>query len=166
MLDVDKQIFVAFINGIHGDTKRKYQSYLHDRVQGFREGRFQSPFFETEADSSGCLFLDEALKHVIGMFRHIVLREEFDELARLAQSSRLQEQVSASTQKQSFAFMERIERLLSERLLQGVASVGQDELSFFADGVVYALARPNVYAYDVAGISVHGDEVFPRDEMK
>ncbi|OKL63888.1 hypothetical protein UA08_00458 [Talaromyces atroroseus] len=152
MLDVDKQIFVAFINGIHGDTKRRYQSYLHDRVQGFREGRFQSPFFETETDSSGCLFLDEALKHVIGMFRHIVLREEFDELARLAQSSRLQEQVSASTKKQSFAFLERIERLLSERLLQGMTSVGQDELSFFADGVVYALAHPNIYAYDVAAI--------------
>jgi hypothetical protein len=166
MLDVDRQLFVAFINGIHGDTKHKYQSYLHDRVQGFREGRFQSPFFETETDSSGCLFLDEALKHVIGMFRHIVLRDEFAELALLAQSSGFQEQTSASTQRQSFAFMDRIERLLSERLLKGMTSVGQDELSFFADGVVYALAHPNIYAYDVTAISVHSDDVIPRDHVR
>lgn len=163
MLEIDKQLFVAFINGIHGDTRRKYQTYLHDRVQGFREGRFQSPFFETETDPSSCLFLDEALKHVIGMFRHIVLREEFDELVRLAQSARLQDQVSRPMQKQSSDFLDRIECLLSERLLKGVTSVDKDELSFFADGVVYALERPKIYAYDVTAIPLQENDVLAKN---
>lgn len=167
MLDVDRQLFVAFINGIHGDTRRKYQSFLHDRVQGFREGRFQSPFFESETDPAGYFYLDEALKHVIGMFRHIVLRDEFDELVLLAQSSRLQDQVSTPMQsEQSSAFLQKIERLLSERLLKGMTNVGQDELSFFADGVVYALERPNIYSYDAITIPVLADGVaaeIPKD---
>ena len=128
MLEVDKQLFIAFLNGIHGDTRRKYQSSLHDRVQGFREGRFLSPFFEGEADSAGCFFLDEALKHVIGMFRHIVLREEFDDLVRSAQASRLQKEMpTSSSQMQPSAFLDRIEGLLSERLLEGMDGIGQDE---------------------------------------
>lgn len=152
MLEVDRQLFIAFINGIHGDTRRKYQSCLHDRVQGFREGRFLSPFFEGETDSAGCFFLDEALKHVIGMFRHIVLREEFDELVRLARASRMQKEMSTSLQMQPCLFLDRIEGLLSERLLEGKASIGKDELSFFADGVVYALEHPNIYMYDGTAI--------------
>lgn len=148
MLEVDRQLFIAFVNGIHGDTRRKYQTCLHDRVQGFREGRFLSPFFEGERDSAGCFYLDEALKHVIGMFRHIVLREEFDELVRLAQASRMQQEMPTSLQTQSSAFLDRIEGLLSERLLKGIDSVGKDELSFFADGIVYALEHPKIYMYD------------------
>lgn len=165
MLEVDKQLFLAFLNGIHGDTRRRYQSYLHDRVKGFREGRFQSPFFENETDSSGCLFLDEALKHVIGMFRHIVVREEFDELVHLAQSSRMQ-QVSASPHRQSSHFIDKIERLLSERLFEDTVSVGKDELSFFADGVVYVLEHPSIYAYDVTAVSSHGDEITTKFPME
>lgn len=165
MLEVDKQLFLAFLNGIHGDMRRKYQTYLHDRVQGFREGRFQSPFFESETDSSGCLFLDEALKHVIGMFRHIVVREEFDELVRLAQSSRSR-QLSASPQMQSSSFIDKVERLLSERLFEGTVSVEKDELSFFADGVVYVLEHPSIYAYDVTAISPHGDEMTTKNPME
>ncbi|EED17846.1 conserved hypothetical protein [Talaromyces stipitatus ATCC 10500] len=157
VMDVDRQLFIAFINGLHGDTGRKYQPRLQDRVQGFREGRFQSPFFEGEKDSSGCFMLDEALKHVIGMFRHVVLREEFDELVHLAQSSRMQKEMSAaSPHMQPSSFWDKIEGLLSERLLKGIASVGKDELSFFADGVVYALERPKIYTYD--GIIAKGVE--------
>jgi hypothetical protein len=152
MLEVDRQLFIAFVNGIHGDTRRKYQSCLHDRVQGFREGRFLSPFFEGETDSAHCSFLDEALKHVIGMFRHIVLREEFDELVRLAQASRMQKRMPTSLQMQPSTFLDRIEGLLSERLLEGAASIGNNELSFFADGVVYALEHPKIYMYDAAAI--------------
>jgi hypothetical protein len=148
MLEVDRQLFLAFVNGIHGDTRRKYQPCLHDRVQGFREGRFLSPFFEGETDLAGCFFLDEALKHVIGMFRHIVLREEFDELVCLAQTSRMQNEIPTSLQMQPSGFLDRIEGLLSERLLKGMASIGKDELSFFADGVVYALEHPKIYMYD------------------
>jgi hypothetical protein len=143
MIDVDKQIFIAFINGIHEATKKKYQSHLHDRVQGFREGRLQSPFFESDDESSSCLFLDDALKHVIGMFRNVVRREEFEELAGLAGKRKSDES----------DVLERIEHLVSERLLEERAVVGKDELGFFADGVVYALERPQIYAYDVAAAS-------------
>lgn len=159
MLEVDRQLFIAFVNGIHGDTKRKYQSCLHDRVLGFREGRFLSPFFEGETDSAGCFFLDEALKHVIGMFRHIVLREEFDELVRLAQASRMQKEMPTPLQMQPSTFLDRVEDLLSERLLKGIASIGKDELSFFADGVVYALEHPKIYMYDASAIPSPEEEL-------
>ncbi|RAO71530.1 uncharacterized protein BHQ10_007542 [Talaromyces amestolkiae] len=164
MLEVDRQLFIAFVNGIHGDTRRKYQSCLHDRVQGFREGRFLSPFFEGETDSAGCFLLDEALKHVIGMFRHIVLREEFDELVRLAQASRMQEKMPTSLQMQPSTFLNRVEGLLSERLLDGIASIGKDELSFFADGVVYALEHPKIYMYDASAIPSPKEEFARRLE--
>lgn len=144
MIDIDKQIFVAFVNGIHETTTQKYQSHLHDRVQGFREGRFQSPFFESDDDSSSCLYLDDSLRHVIGMFRHVVSRGEFEELGHLARSKKSGESESEST-----ALFERIEHLVSERLLEGRVVVGENELGFFADGVIYALERPQIYAYDV-----------------
>ncbi|KAH8702067.1 hypothetical protein BGW36DRAFT_424357 [Talaromyces proteolyticus] len=153
MIEVDKQIFVAFINGIHGATRQKYQTYLHDRVQGFREGRLQSPFFESDTEPSTGFFLDEALKHVIGMFRNVVLREEFEELARLAGSRKDQESLPISAEQQPADFLKRVEQILSERLLDGNAAVGEDELSFFADGVVYALERPKIYTYEVAATS-------------
>lgn len=148
MIDIDKQIFVAFINGIHEATRQKYQSHLNDRVQGFREGRFQSPFFESDDESSSCLFLDDALKHVIGMFRNIVRREEFEELACLAANRK-----SGQSESESINILEKIEQLVSERLLEGRAVVDKDELGFFADGVVYALERPQIYAYDIAAAS-------------
>lgn len=148
MIDIDKQIFVAFINGIHEATRQKYQSNLHDRVQGFREGRFQSPFFESDDESSSCLFLDDTLKHVIGMFRNVVRRDEFEELARLAANRK-----NGESKSEPVNIIEKIEQLVSERLLEGRAVVDKDELGFFADGVVYALERPQIYAYDVAAAS-------------
>ncbi|CRG87445.1 hypothetical protein PISL3812_04462 [Talaromyces islandicus] len=144
MVDIDKQIFVAFINGIHEVTDQKYQSHLQDRVQGFRDGRFQSPFF----DNDSCLFLNDSLKHVIGMFRNVVNREEFEELARLAGQRK-----GGEFESESVALFERIEHLVSERLLEDKVVVGKDELGFFVDGVVYALERPQIYAYDVSAAS-------------
>lgn len=58
---------------------------------------------------------------------------------------------------QSSSFLDRIERLLSERLLEGIDSIGKDELGFFADGVVYALEHPKIYMYD-------GTSIPPPDE--
>ena len=48
---------------------------------------------------------------------------------------------------------------MSERLLKGIASIGKDELSFFADGVVYALEHPKIYMYDASAIPSPEEEL-------
>lgn len=141
MVNIDKQIFVAFINGIHGATEQKYQPHLRDRVEGFRKGRFKSPFFDNYDD---CEFLDNGLKHVIGVFRNVVSREEFEELGHLARQRSVESQPEGEAN-----LLEKIEHLVSERLLEGGTSANHLELQFFADGVFYALKRPHIYAYDV-----------------
>ncbi|KAL1966716.1 hypothetical protein VTN77DRAFT_3913 [Rasamsonia byssochlamydoides] len=149
MVELDKQLFIAYMNGIHGVPDNKYKSLLRARAQEIREGRIHCPFFESETFHGA--YLDEVLNHVIGVFRNVVLRDEFDELVRLCEAKVALEQSDASAQvleRHTTDFLDKIEHLLSERLADGKVTIGKDELSFFAGGIAYALENWGVYTYD------------------
>lgn len=148
MIELDKQLFIAYMNGMHAVAGPKYKSLLHDRLQGLRDGRVQSPFFESDSFQGG--YLDEILKHVIGIFRNVVLRDEYDELVRLSAAKVAQRRGSSqkSLDTLSSDVLNKIETFLTERLAEGKVNFGKDELVFLAGGVAFALEHPNIYAYD------------------
>ncbi|KKA19911.1 hypothetical protein T310_6110 [Rasamsonia emersonii CBS 393.64] len=149
MVELDKQLFIAYMNGIHGVPDNKYKALLQTRAQEIREGRVHCPFFESETFHGA--YLDEVLNHVIGVFRNVVLRDEFEELVRLCEAKVALEQSDVSPQelgRHTKDFLDKIERLLLERLAEGKVTIGKDELSFFAGGIAYALENWGVYTYD------------------
>lgn len=148
MVELDKKLFIAYMNGIHG-APNKYKLLLQERAQEIREGRVHSPFFESETFHGA--YLDEVLNHVIGVFRNVVLRDEFEELVRLCEAKVALEQSDVSPEelgRHTKVFLEKIERLLLERLAEGKVTIGKDELSFFAGGIAYALENWGVYTCD------------------
>lgn len=148
-IELDKQLFIAYMNGINGVPEHKYKPRLRTRANEIRLGRAQSPFFESETVYGA--YLDHVLNHVIGIFRNLVERHEFEELVRLTEGKAAMEQLNASPEtieEYTKKLLGRIEELLSERLTKGNVEVGADELSFFAGGVAYALENWSIYTYD------------------
>ncbi|KAI9372909.1 hypothetical protein BJX61DRAFT_414450 [Aspergillus egyptiacus] len=137
IIDLDKRLFVAYMNGIKGIGKSDYRIRLRSRVADFKSGNVPTPFLDL--DSANGMYLDTVLSHVIGTFRNIVVKEEFDELADLSCKE------SHVCQQRSIVF-DKIEHLLSERLANGGVDIGVEELSFFASGVAYALENWKFYA--------------------
>ncbi|KAL2821961.1 hypothetical protein BJX63DRAFT_427322 [Aspergillus granulosus] len=135
ILDLDKRLFVAYMNGMNGIADSKYRTRLRSRVTDFKLGRVSSPFLDL--DTANAVYLDTVLNHVIGTFRNIVVKEEFDELAGLKEPT-------ASKQ----SIFDKIEHLLSQRLTNNDVDIGPDELSFFASGVAYALENWKCYAFN------------------
>ncbi|KAL4733598.1 hypothetical protein BDV11DRAFT_78987 [Aspergillus similis] len=140
LLDLDKRLFIAYMNGINGIANHEYKARLRARVADFKSGLAPSPFLDL--DSANALYLDTVLSHVIGTFRNIVVKDEFSELVRasgetmhIPQGTRLNQDI-----------FDKIERLLCERLTSGDVDIGPDELSFFASGVAYALENWRCYS--------------------
>ncbi|KAL3464065.1 hypothetical protein BJX64DRAFT_298619 [Aspergillus heterothallicus] len=138
VVDLDKRLFVAYMNGMNGIVNPKYKTRLRSRVTDFKSGRVPSPFLDL--DTANGVYLDTVLNHVIGTFRNIVVREEFDELVGLGG-------MKGQTESEQSIF-DKIENLLSKRLLSDDVVIGPDELSFFASGVAYALENWQCYAFD------------------
>lgn len=139
MVELDKQLFIAYINGMHSSAKTKYDSILQKHVQALQDGTSQSPFLESKTVQGG--YLDEVLKHVIGMFRNVVMPDEFDELVRLSGNG------LADAPDRKKDVLHRVECLLRDRVAEGKITVHPTELSFLAAGIVYALEHPNIYVY-------------------
>ncbi|KAL4909020.1 hypothetical protein BDW74DRAFT_76364 [Aspergillus multicolor] len=137
ILDLDKRLFVAYMNGINGIGNHEYKARLRDRVADFKSGRVPSPFLDL--DSANALYLDTVLNHVIGTFRNIVVKDEFSELAKICGVH-----IPQGTSPTQDVF-DKIEHLLSERLTIDGVDIGPDELSFFASGVAYALENWRCY---------------------
>ncbi|KAL4817541.1 hypothetical protein BDW67DRAFT_30706 [Aspergillus spinulosporus] len=140
ILDLDKRLFVAYMNGINGIANHEYKARLRARVADFKSGLAPSPFLDL--DSANALYLDTVLSHVIGTFRNIVVKDEFSELVKasgetmhIPQGTRLNQDI-----------FDKIERLLYERLTSDDVDIGPDELSFFASGVAYALENWRCYS--------------------
>ncbi|KAL2002000.1 hypothetical protein VTN02DRAFT_854 [Thermoascus thermophilus] len=148
-VELDKQLFIAYMNGINGVPDNKYKPHLRTRANEIRLGRAQSPFLESETVYG--TYLDHVLNHVIGSFRSLVERDEFDELVRLSERKAAMEQLESSPEiieAHTKKLLKRIEDLLSERLAQGNVEVGEDELSFFAGGVAHALENRSIYTHN------------------
>jgi hypothetical protein len=139
IIDLDKRLFVAYMNGINGIANPEYKTRLRARVADFKSGDVSSPFLDL--DSANGVYLDTVLSHVIGSFRNIVIKEEFDELARISGDKAHVYQETGPNRK----IFDKVEHLLSERLISGDVNIGPDELSFFASGVTYALENWKCY---------------------
>ncbi|KAL5046884.1 hypothetical protein BDW71DRAFT_61157 [Aspergillus fruticulosus] len=140
LLDLDKRLFVAYMNGINGIADHEYKARLRARVADFKSGLVPSPFLDL--DSANALYLDTVLSHVIGTFRNIVVKDEFFELVRASGET---VHIPQGTRPSQDLF-DKIERLLCERLTSGDVDIGPDELSFFASGVAYALENWRCYS--------------------
>ncbi|KAL4872989.1 hypothetical protein BDV12DRAFT_114966 [Aspergillus spectabilis] len=139
ILDLDKRLFVAYMNGINGIANPEYKVRLRDRVADFKSGLVPSPFLDL--DGANAVYFDTVLSHVIGTFRNIVVKDEFIELATLSdETAHIRQEASCNTD-----MFDKIEHLLFERLTNGDVDIGSDVLSFFASGVAYALGNWKCY---------------------
>lgn len=137
MVDLDRQLFVAYVNGIKEIAESQYKPRLRAVVDDIRLGQAETPYLENN-DTDG-VFIDHALNHVLGVFRNLMVPEEWAELVSLsAQKDGLAPQSRAMANHNS-GLMDRVQRLLVERLAQGNVDVEPDELRFFAGGIIYAL---------------------------
>ncbi|OOF95074.1 hypothetical protein ASPCADRAFT_207632 [Aspergillus carbonarius ITEM 5010] len=136
VIDLDKRLFVAYMNGMHEIPDRKYRSRLHNQANDFSMGRLESPYLDLDNASASGAYFDNVLNHVIGLFRNIVAKEDFGELASLINEEDPSGHPLGSSRSQEL--LAKIEHILAERLACD-ANIGPDELSFFASGVAYAL---------------------------
>lgn len=137
MVDVDRQLFVAYVNGIKGLADSQYKGRLRALVDDIRLGQAETPYLETNCSDG--VYLDHALNHVIGVFRNLLVPNEFEELVALSSQKMSLTPQTKALESHNASLMDRIQRLLVERLAQGNVHVEADELSFFAGGVTYAL---------------------------
>lgn len=142
-IDLDKRLFAAYINGINGVADSNYKSHLRARVNDIRSGRCCTPFFDS--DNALDVYIDNVVSHVIGVFRNLVAKDEFDELVSLSnEKDALQQQAESShadLDACNRTLLDKIESLLAERLGRGNVDISPDELTFFAGGVAHALGN-------------------------
>lgn len=137
MIDLDKQLFVAYVNGIKGIADSQYKPRIRALVDEIRLGQAQTPYLEAEGTDG--VYLDHALNHVIGVFRNLLMADEFEELVALSEQKIAMTPETKDMESHNSKLMDRIQRVLVERLAQGKVDLEADELSFFAGGVTYAL---------------------------
>ncbi|KAE8349652.1 hypothetical protein BDV28DRAFT_57101 [Aspergillus coremiiformis] len=142
VVDLDKQLFIAYMNGINGIADPGYKSRLHARVGDIKKGRVKSPYLE--ANNADGVYLDHALNHVIGTFPNLIAKKEFEELIGLSEEKGARKQPAEVRESLNLSLLNKIEGLLSERLANDV-NIGPDELSFFAGGIAYALENWKPY---------------------
>ncbi|GCB26421.1 hypothetical protein AAWM_09306 [Aspergillus awamori] len=140
VVDLDKRLFLAYMNGINGIPDLEYKARLRKQANDFYIGRLDSPYLDL--DSASGTYFDNVLNHVIGLFRNIVAKEDFGELASLVNGEGASERSSGAGRSHNKDLLAKIENLLSERLACDT-DVGPDELSFFTSGVAYALENWN-----------------------
>ncbi|KAJ5190471.1 uncharacterized protein N7498_009456 [Penicillium cinerascens] len=147
----DREIFVAEMNCIHGIANNKYKHYLRTQVDNIRLGH------EAESmhpDDPPCMYLDQILDHVIGVFRNLLAVDELNELVALREEEMglaIEHgtiHTSSSALSHHLALLDKIEHFLLDRLTNGRVNVCPDELSFFAGGIAHALGTKDLPAAD------------------
>ncbi|KAJ6126813.1 hypothetical protein N7523_002425 [Penicillium sp. IBT 18751x] len=145
----DREIFVAEMNCIHGIADNNYKHYLRTQVDNIRHGH------EAESmhpDDPSCMYLDQILDHVIGVFRNLLAADELNELVALREAEKglIPEEGTIATSIPALshhqALLDKIERFLLDRLAKGRVEVRPDELSFFAGGIAHALGTKDLPA--------------------
>ncbi|PYH46761.1 uncharacterized protein BP01DRAFT_293186 [Aspergillus saccharolyticus JOP 1030-1] len=140
VVDLDKSLFVAYMNGINGLNDPQYKSRLRHRVDEIKSGRAHTPYLDEDGTTGTCI--DNALNHVIGVFHNIVAEEEFNELVDL---SHVKGSCTGPSGCINQKLLCKLENILSERLVSDAVRIGPDELSFFTTGLAYALDHWNGY---------------------
>lgn len=146
-VEVDRQLFVAYMNGMHGIADTKYKSYLRTQVDNIRQGQ------EAESmhpDDAPCMYLDLITHHVIGIFRNLLAVEELDALIEFRNEESITTDTQAGLSNPALnhhqSLLDKIEHLLLDRLTNGRVDVCPDELSFFAGGIAHALGTKDLPA--------------------
>lgn len=147
-VDVDRQLFVAYMNGMHGIADTKYKSYLRIQVDNIRHGHEAE---SVHPDDGPCMYLDLITQHVIGVFRNLLAVEELDALIELRQGDSMTNEtpfagLSNPALNHHQALLDKIEHILLDRLTNGRIDVCPDELSFFAGGIAHALGTKELPA--------------------
>jgi hypothetical protein len=139
-VDLDRSLFIAYMNGMHGIATPKYQTYLRGQVDHIRLGK-DSEFMDTEGAPT--LYLDLVSNHVIGIFCNLLAEDELNELIPLCveEHARVHNDPRSSTLDLAHhqALLKKIETFLLDRLANGRVNIEPDELCFFAGGIVHDL---------------------------
>ncbi|CAG8932478.1 unnamed protein product [Penicillium salamii] len=142
-VDLDRSLFLAYINGIHGVTnktyEKQYETYLRSHVDHIRLGKDTDGM---NLDDAPALYFDTISSHVIGTFRNLLADDEWNELISL----RAEEQVDKNGAnacsldlEHHQALLTKIEKFLLERLMDGLVDVAPEELTLFAGSIVSEL---------------------------
>ncbi|KAJ5942095.1 hypothetical protein N7516_002263 [Penicillium verrucosum] len=139
-VDLDRNLFVAYMNGIRGIATPKYETYLRVQVDHIRLGK-DAEFVDPEGAPS--LYLDLVSNHVTGIFCNLLAEDELNELIRLRAEEQPSNQPNSTSSILDLdhhqALLNKIEKFLLDRLASGRVDIGPDELSFFAGGIVHDL---------------------------
>ena len=142
-MDLDKNLFAAYMNGIRGIADSNYTSQLRSHIENIKTGCAETPFFDS--DNAHGIYLDNILNHVMGSFRNLVTKEELDELLTLSNKKialqRQNEPPREELETYNKELLDKIAGFLSERLGGGNVEIGPDELAFFANGVAHSLGN-------------------------
>ncbi|KAL4896793.1 hypothetical protein BDV59DRAFT_114030 [Aspergillus ambiguus] len=143
ILDLDKRLFVAYMNGIGEIPNANYKERLRDLAYDIQIGQAKSPYLE--ADNACGVYLDHALNHVLGTFRSVVAKEELDRLVNLSEEKDASVQEPGITERPSQDLLNQIGSILSERLGGEAVTIGPEELDFFAGGIAFAIQNWRSY---------------------
>ncbi|RJE19891.1 hypothetical protein PHISCL_07782 [Aspergillus sclerotialis] len=147
-MDLDKNLFAAYMNGIRGIADSNYTSQLRAHIDDIKSGRAETPFFDS--DNAHGIYLDNVLNHVMGSFRNLVTKEELDELLVLIDKKiALQRQNEPPHEELEICnktLLDKVASFLSERLGDGNVEIGPDELAFFTNGVAHSLGNVDTKA--------------------
>ncbi|KAJ5871409.1 uncharacterized protein N7529_003762 [Penicillium soppii] len=143
-VDLDRSLFVAYMNGIHGVTNKtfeeQYETYLRTQVDHIRLGKDIECMSPDDAPS---LYLDLISSHVIGTFFNLLAEDELNELITLRAEEQIGEQEDSISSTLNLdhhqVLLNKIEKFLMERLADGLVDVAPDELTLFAGGIVHDL---------------------------
>ncbi|KAJ5779645.1 hypothetical protein N7457_007365 [Penicillium paradoxum] len=139
-VDLDRSLFVAYMNGMHGIATPKYQTYLRVQVDHIRLGK-DTDFVDPEGAPS--LYLDLVSNHVIGTFCNLLAEDELNELITLCAEEQAGNPKNPSSSSLDLdhhqALLNKIEQFLLDRLANGRVNIDPDELSFFAGGIAHDL---------------------------
>jgi hypothetical protein len=143
-VDLDRSLFVAYMNGMHGIADTKFKSYLRSQVDHIRLGQEADTM---GPDGSSSLYLDLISSHVIGTFCNLLTQDELNDLIIFrAEEQPSKTNDSALNLDHHNALLDRIEKFLLDRLTNGHVDVGPDELSFFAGVIAHDLGTKSLPA--------------------
>lgn len=151
-LDVDKRLLAAYINGIRS-ANETYKKELASLALNINQGLSTTPFLYTDYfEDADALYLNQALKHVIGIFRNLVGADELELLLddAVCDDDTFKRRFSddncpAEPTTGKSSLHEVISQLLSERLIDETMVVEEEVLDFFTRGVIYSLKE---WAYE------------------
>lgn len=143
-VELDKRLLVAYVNGMNGNTQ--FRSHLCALAENLKLGHVDSPF--SDGESATGVYLDQVLCHVIGIFPNIIAEEEFAELIAMSEEYAVFKRKHVNLANNGSKFLLRkIEHLLTDRLTSDAIELSQDELRFFASGIIYVLANWSRYCH-------------------